>query len=53
MFSVFFLSFERLETGRYPSLHDIKQMLEQQGFDFLKYEDEIIIPEMYGYETIE
>lgn len=23
------------------------------GCDFLEYEDSIIIPEMYGYETIE
>lgn len=25
----------------------------EEGFDFLDYEDSIIIPEMYGYETIE
>ncbi|XP_055310115.1 uncharacterized protein LOC129573532 [Sitodiplosis mosellana] len=45
-------SFERLETGRYPSFQEIKRMLDE-GFDFLDYEDSIIIPEMYGYETIE
>lgn len=51
---MFFFShrFERLETGRYPSMQEIKRMLDE-GFDFLEYEDSIIIPEMYGYETIE
>lgn len=50
----FFFSnrFELLESGKYPSLDDIKEMY-KDGFDFLEYENSIIIPEYHGYETIE
>ncbi|XP_031629248.1 uncharacterized protein LOC116344710 [Contarinia nasturtii] len=45
-------SFDKLERGKYPSRKRMKQMRDN-GFDYLEYEDSILIPEMYGYERIE
>lgn len=52
LFFSFPFRFELLENGIYPSFDDIKE-LKEWGFDFLAFENTIIIPEMYGYETIE
>lgn len=44
--------FESLEDGSYPSFGQIQAMM-QQDIDFLAREMTIVIPEMYGYQTIE
>lgn len=47
------LRFDKLERGQYPSLREMKKMKNDYNFDFLKYDDSIINPEFYGYQTIE
>lgn len=42
-----------LENGRYLSFEEIRDKMTEQNMDILTLEFTNVIPEMYGYQTIE